>query len=203
MRENKTGAAMKHASSRQVFEYWNERRGDHIAPERGDIEPGPIRRALADTFILGRDTQGSQRFRLAGTRVCALFCNELKGTDFITLWAEAERPKLLELVGAATEESMGFIAGASGRNAAGATVGLELLLLPLRRRNQSPPRLLGVLAPLVPPYWLGATPVEDMTCSTIRYLGADSRLIAAPRLVPGTDDGRLRHGLTIYAGGRS
>jgi hypothetical protein len=203
MRENKTGAAMKHASSRQVFEYWNERRGDRIAPERGDIEPGQIRRALGDTFILGEDNQGSFRFRLAGTRACALFCNELKGADFVTLWVEAERAGLLELVTAATVESAGFIAGASGRNAAGATVDLELLLLPLQRGNLSRPRLLGVLAPLVPPYWLGATPVEEMTCGTIRYLGANSGLIAAPRLVPGMDNGRLRRGLTIYDGGRS
>ena len=47
---------MKHASSRDVFEYWNKRRGYRIAPERGDIEPGPIRRALGDTFILAQDT---------------------------------------------------------------------------------------------------------------------------------------------------
>jgi hypothetical protein len=203
MRENKTGAAMKHASSMQVFDYWNERRGDRMAPERGDIEPGQIRRALGDTFILGQDSQGKHRFRLAGTRTCALFGNELKGADFTTLWAEAERPKLLEWLTAATVESVGFIAGVSGCNAAGATVGLELLLLPLRRGNLSRPRLLGVLAPLVAPYWLGATPVEDMTCGTIRYLGANSGLLAAPRLVPGMDDGRLRHGLTIYDGGRS
>ena len=194
---------MKHASSRQVFEYWNERRGDRIAPERGDIEPGPIRRALGDTFILGQDAHGSHRFRLAGTRTCALFCRELKGADFISLWAEAERPNMLELVTAAAEEPVGFTAGVTGRNAAGVAVGLELLVVPLRRRNQMRGRLLGVLAPLVPPYWLGTTPVEGMTCGTIRYLGADSGLIAAPRLVPGTDDGRLRHGLTIYDGGRS
>lgn len=194
---------MKHASSRQVFEYWNERRGDRIAPERGDIEPGPIRHALGDTFILGQDTQGTHRFRLAGTRTCALFCRELKGADFIALWAESERAKLLKLVTTATEESAGFIAGALAHNATGATAALELLLLPLRRHNQSRARLLGVLAPLIPPYWLGATPVETMTCGTVRYLGAGSRLVAAPRLVPGTDDGRLRHGLTIYDGGRS
>jgi hypothetical protein len=100
-------------------------------------------------------------------------------------------------------ESVGFIAGAFGRNASGAIVGLELLLLPLRRGKLGCPRLLGVLAPLVPPYWLGATPVEEMTCGTIRYLGADCELIATPRLVAGMDDGRLRHGLTIYDGGRA
>jgi hypothetical protein len=68
---------MKHQSSLQVFEYWNEQRGRRVSPERGDIEPGPIRRALGDTFILGRDAEGAYRFRLSGTRTCALFCREL------------------------------------------------------------------------------------------------------------------------------
>jgi hypothetical protein len=126
MRENKTGAAMKHASSMQVFDYWNERRGDRMAPERGDIEPGQIRRALGDTFILGQDSQGKHRFRLAGTRTCALFGNELKGADFTTLWAEAERPKLLEWLTAATVESVGFIAGVSGCTAAAAAPARQL-----------------------------------------------------------------------------
>ncbi len=78
-----------------------------------------------------------------------------------------------------------------------------MLLLPLRHRDPAQTRLLGVLAPIVPPYWLGATPVEAMTCGTVRHLGADSDYVAAPRLVPGTDNGRQRHGLTVYDGGRS
>lgn len=194
---------MKHVSSRQVFEYWNERRGNRIAPERGDIEPGPIRRALGDTFILGRDAQGAHRFRLSGTRSCALFCRELKGVDFITLWAETERPDMLELVTTAAEESAGFIAGATGHNAEGASIDLELLLLPLRHNDPSQTRLLGVLAPFVPPYWLGVTPLQSMTCGTVRHLGPDTRHMAAPRLVPGTENGRISHGLVVYDGGRS
>lgn len=194
---------MKHASSHDVFEYWNKRRGHRIAPERGDIEPGPIRRALGDTFMLTQDAQGAYRFRLAGTRCCALFCRELKGADFIALWAEPERADMLELITAATEESAGFVAGLSGRNSDGAMIDLELLLLPLRHRHRSQMRLLGVLAPLVPPYWLGTTPVEGLTCGTIRYLGPDSEHVVAPRLVPGTENGRVRRGLTIYNGGRS
>jgi hypothetical protein len=196
-------SSMKHVSSRQLFGYWNERRGHRIAPERGDIEPGPIRRALGDTFILGRDANGAYRFRLAGTRTCALFCGELKGTDFIGLWAKTERPDMLERVAAAADESAGFIAGAMGRNADGAAAELELLLLPLAHSDRSQTRLLGVLAPLVPPYWLGATPIESMTCSTVRHLGPESGHIVAPRLVPGTENGRLRRGLIVYDGGRS
>ena len=136
---------MKHASSRQVFEYWNERRGDRIAPDRADIEPGPIRRALGDTFILGQDAEGAQRFRLAGGRIRT--GRELKGTDFLTIWEETERPNMLQLVTAAAEDSAGFVAGAVGRTGAGATAALELLVLPLRYRRQTRSRLLGVLTP--------------------------------------------------------
>jgi hypothetical protein len=194
---------MKHASSRQVFEYWNQRRGDRVAPDRADIEPGPIRRALGDTFILGEDAQGAYRFRLSGTRSCALFCRELKDADFLTLWDEAERPKMLQHVTAAVEDSAGFVAGAVGRTGAGATVDLELLVLPLRHRKQTRSRVLGVLAPLEPPFWLGLTPIEAISCGGIRYLGPDSRRIVAPRLVPGGDNADRYRGLTIYDGGRS
>src|SRR5258705_7752830 len=71
---SKTGARMKQASSRDVFNYWNERRGGRPAPDRSEIEPGAIRRALGDTFILAFDAGAEHPFRLAGTRVCALFC---------------------------------------------------------------------------------------------------------------------------------
>ena len=194
---------MKHASSHDVFEYWNEQRGHRIAPERGDIEPGRIRRALADTFILAQDAQGAYRFRLAGTRSCALFCRELKGAEFIALWAQPEQADMLKLITAATEESAGFVAGVSGRNSDGAMIDLELLLLPLRHRHRPQMRLLGVLAPLVPPYWLGTTPVEGLTCGTIRYLDPDRDHVMAPRFVLGMENGRMRRGLTIYDGGRS
>jgi len=193
---------MKHVSSRQVFEYWNERRGQRIAPERGDIEPGPIRRALSDTFILARDGQGAYRFRLAGTRSCALFCRELKGADFVALWEKEEQHRMQELIAAAAGESAGFVAGATARTASGATTELELLLLPLWHRDRAQVRLLGVLAPLVTPYWVGTTPVEALTCGTIRHLGPYSGLTDAPRLVPGSENGRTRRGLVVYDGGR-
>jgi hypothetical protein len=195
---------MKHASTRQVFEYWNERRGSRVAPERGDIEPGPIRRALGDTFILAQDSRGEgYDFRLAGTRICALFCGELKNTRFIDLWAQAEQAAMHNHLAAAVEESAGFVAGISGQNAEGASVDLELLLLPLIHRDHSQSRLLGVLAPVVTPYWLGARAVEQLRCGTVRYLGAAASTIDAPRLVPLSENARVRHGLVVYDGGRS
>ena len=46
---------MKHAASRELYAYWQERRGKRAAPERADIEPGAIRQVLSDAFILALD----------------------------------------------------------------------------------------------------------------------------------------------------
>jgi len=42
---------VKHPSVRELYRYWNAQRGLRAAPERSDIEPGAIRRALADTAV--------------------------------------------------------------------------------------------------------------------------------------------------------
>ena len=77
-KQNNHGRKMKHPSNRELFEYWNERRGTRLAPERADIEPGAIRHVLGDTFVIEVHGDESQAFRLAGTRLCALFGRELK-----------------------------------------------------------------------------------------------------------------------------
>jgi hypothetical protein len=192
---------MKHASSLQLFEYWNAQRGSRVAPERGDIDPGPIRGVLSDTFILGRDGQG-YRFRLAGTRACALFCRELKAADFLSLWPSTEQVQMQELLAAAADQATGFVAGVTARIASGASAELELLVLPLRNRDRTQTRLIGVLAPLVSPYWLGTKPVETMALGTIRHLGPGFRHVGAPRLVPGAE-AHARNGFLVYDGGRS
>ena len=81
---------MKHAASRELYAYWEERRGTRPAPERAEIEPGAIRGVLSDAFILALDGSAGHPVRLAGTRVCALFGRELKGESFLDLWGAAK-----------------------------------------------------------------------------------------------------------------
>lgn len=191
---------MKHASTRELFEYWNDRRRGRIAPDRADIEPGAIRRVLGDTFMLAQDAHGMLRFRLAGTRACALFCRELKGEAFVGLWAKAEQAAIRDLVANITDELAGVVAGVTAHNDEGKTIDLELLLLPLLHQDRNRPRLLGTLAPISVPYWLGTSPARALSCGTVRYLGPAVSTVAAPRIAPLA--GRLRHGLVVYDGGR-
>jgi hypothetical protein len=189
---------MKHRSTRDLFNYWNERRNRRPAPERCDIEPGPIRRALGDTFILSFNPAVGHPFRLAGTRLCALFCRELRGHSFVDLWAQSAQQELGTLTALLGTESSGFVAGASARNADGSTIALELLMLPLSHRGRIPARLLGVLAPLAVPYWLGLQPLAELSLNTVRHLDPD--VLLAPAFGAGQRHGRS--GFVVYPGGR-
>ena len=142
---------MKHPSTRAVFDYWNEKRGNRPAPERGDIDPAAIRHALGDTFMLAADFVDRLRFRLAGTRVCALFCREIKGEEFHALWNETSRKQIDDLLAVVNDEAVGAVAGVTGHAADGAMVDLEFLLLPLAHLGHARVRALGVLTPLVAP----------------------------------------------------
>ena len=201
---------MRHASTREVFDYWNARRGSRFAPDRAEIEPGAIRRALGDSFIMAYDPLAGHPFRLAGTRVCSLFAREIKNEPFARLWDAGSKPPIGELLGVVADEAVGIVAGVGARIAEGATVDLELLLLPLAYRGRTHVRMLGVLAPLSTPYWLGTQPIEALTLRTLRHLGPASQIAAAPRLVPtdalATPAPRVepaRPGFVLYQGGRA
>ena len=193
---------MKTAPVRKLFAYWNDRRGSRLAPERGDIEPGAIRGILGDSFILTFDPAAEYPFRLAGTRVCALFGLELKDEPFVQLWDEASRRSVAELAAIVADEAVAIVAGVVAQTAEGSRADLELLLLPLYHRGKTHVRLLGVLAPLAVPYWIGAEHVVSLTLGATRHLGPAVETAAAPRLVKGSE-GRPRRGLTIYDGGRN
>ena len=90
------------------------------------------------------------QFRLAGTRVCALFAREIKGEAFNALWSEASREHVEELLAAVIDENVGTVAGIIGRTEVATKWNWRLLLLPLAHAGHARVRALGVLAPLSP-----------------------------------------------------
>jgi hypothetical protein len=195
---------MKHPSTRELFDYWNDRRGSRPAPERGEIEPGAIRRVLADTFMLGIDPVTGHPFRIAGTRVCAIFGRELKGVAFTDLWREASRSAIAEILAVVATESVGVVAGASAHGSDGTLLKLELLALPLAQRDGTNARILGALSPAETPYWLGTGGLGPLTLGAIRYLGTMQTAPITAALPAGAGaSGRLRHGLVVYDGGHA
>jgi hypothetical protein len=193
---------MKHASTRALFDYWTQKRGNRPAPERAEIDPGAIRHSLGDTFMLATDFVDQLRFRLAGTRVCALFGREIKGEAFDTLWSEQSSESIADLMAVVNDEAVGAVAGLTGHTAGGTQIDLEMLVLPLAHAGHARVRAIGVLAPLVVPYWLGEKPVVELELGTLRHIGSELRTVRSPRSAPSNEDVRLRHGFVVYSGGR-
>lgn len=210
---------MKQDGSIALFQYWNGLRDGRAAPRRTEIEPGDIKSLLADTFILEKDARGEAVFRLAGTRLCAIYGRELKGFSFPSLWKEKDQRLIARLAhGAFTSKSVVVITY-QGFSRGGRENGFELLLLPLDGGIESP-RCLGVMSAGAKPYWLGADPIVEAGIETVRVIDPDREplflknrpAIAVPPLSPSESalaDGatrspngrRIRH-LVVLNGGR-
>lgn len=205
---------MKHAASRILFSYWNGLRGERTAPERSEIDPVAIREILADTFICEVDREAQHPFRLAGTRLCALFGREVKGLGFAALWSPSARAEgaceAHALVETVLAEASGVVAGLRGTTRNLKVLDIELLLLPLRHGGRTHARILGCISAATSFPWAGLDPVVQLDLTSVRIIrGSEAE---AERLAQtGTDASRphpepraeRRGAFTVYSGGKS
>ncbi len=210
---------MKLNGSIELFRYWNRLRDGRPAPARTEVEPADIKTLLADTFILEKDTRGEAVFRLAGTRLCAIYGRELKGFSFPSLWRDEDRRSLARLAENVFEKKSVVVISFEGISRNGRTNSFEMLVLPLDG-GVANPRCLGVMSADQKPFWLGADPIEEAEIQTIRVLDpardpifqTGRQAIGVPELspneLPATGDRRrpggsrrIRH-LVVLDGGR-
>ena len=157
---------MKHPVSREFFTYWESKRGEARAPERGDVDPSALRQLLGDIFVLAYDDAATHPFRVAGTRVCALFGRDVKDQSFPALFASQHRRDISDIIAAVAEECCPPLP-ALPRTSRRPHLHLELLLLPFNTRAHCPITLTGVLAPFEADH-RGA--LSDLQLTSWRYI---------------------------------
>jgi hypothetical protein len=172
---------LKHPFSHQLHAYWTERRGQRPAPERADIDPGAIRRILGDSFVLSREAEG-HRFRVAGTRLCALFGRELGGKPYSSIWDADSAARIRDIVAIVADEGLGLVAGACAKTCEDLDTSFEVLLLPLTHRGRMGARMLGLLVPLTRPFWLGMWPAKPLRLGAIKFIAPDADPLPAAGL---------------------
>lgn len=204
---------MKHEGTVSLFQYWDRLRGEREAPHRTDIEPADIKSILADTFILEQNDEGEASYRLAGTRLCAIFGRELKGGVFTANWADKDRRVLERLIQGAFRLNNVVVVSFVGVSHGGRTNSFELLVLPLDGGGGRL-RALGAISPLEKPFWLGADPVAQCRIESLRIIdpSVDSLFlnnrpeVRVPPLSPedavAGDQGRRVGHLLVLEGGR-
>ena len=197
---------MKHATTRTIFSYWDALRGERAAPERGEIEPGEIRHALADTFILELGAARSAEIRLAGTRFCAFFGRELRGLPFQGLWSHSATRDVVHLIDVAVDETAVVVAGVVGATAEGDTVEFEMVILPLRHRGKTHSRLLGAISPAEVPSWIGLHPVVSLSLKSLRVVRTPSQAARGSDVEKETAEAEAnerRRSFVVHSGGLS
>lgn len=194
---------MKLAGSIALFHYWNRLRGGRSAPRRTEIEPADIKKLLADTFILEKDSRGEAVFRLAGTRLCAAYGRELKGFSFPSLWRARDQRFVSRLVDGVFRKHAVMHVAYQAMSRSGRKVPFELLALPLDGGTGSQ-RCLGVATPAHKPFWLGADPIVDAMVDTMRIVDPEEERIARPEIgTPSLVPGELDEASTLAGYGRA
>lgn len=164
---------MKHPSCHYLYNYWNRLRAGAVAARRGDIEPAAIRPVLGDAFILEVLDADTYRFRLAGTRICSVYCREMKGLNFVDLWSKEDRRGIADAMAAVSKRGAVVSLGFNGHSDRGQTLGFEVLILPLRHIGPTFDRILGAFGAMERPYWLGVHPIVRQDLTSLRLLTPD------------------------------
>ena len=203
---------MLHATTNALYAYWNEVRGERIAPRRFDIEPSQLGTMLSETFILEDDGTGPAIFRLAGTKVCDNFGREFRGTRFADLFAEDTRAAIAaHLEEVRIHGAVQVLEVTTGPDAKRA-VSFEILLLPLIHSGTKISRILGTIVAVDPPQWLGSERLPVLTVLRQERMWPEGRPHAAlekfrnqPALIPELAGARLirvnRRSFRILDGG--
>lgn len=164
---------MKHGTTRRLHAYWDRIRGAAAAPRRSQVDPKDIRDILADTLILELVKDGVPMFRLAGTALCAAYCQELQGKDFLSLWSEADRIALRRGLAEAVAKTAPLLFEFTGTTERGYDLQMEGVLLPLVQNLGPADRFIGAIAPFTQPYWLGTQPLLRQRLGSLHVLYRD------------------------------
>ena len=147
---------MKHKTTHTLYAYWNEIRGQRVAPSRFEIEPSRIAAILPDTFILDCGEPRSYRFRLAGTRMSSLLGRDIRDTGFLDLFHSSDHGTLSHVLQHAIDLAPASLlttvpsAAATTEAAPDPTMHIEILLLPLFHTTNAVTRMVGCAVPLEP-----------------------------------------------------
>ena len=126
---------MRHRTTEAVFSYFNGLRGNRPAPLRVEIDPAALKPVLPDIFIMEKGRDGIVRFRLAGTRVCAILGRELRESGFADIWDPAVRHRMRLAADTVLANRKGLEIAVTALDVDGGTLDLEMLMLPLFSRS--------------------------------------------------------------------
>ena len=203
---------MKNRASKQLHAYWNEVRGDRLAPRRFEIEPARLAAILPDAFILERLGDMDIRYRLAGTRIIEHFGSDFRNASFFDGFVSTDRKVMERQIRDMVTYGGGALFEVTSTAPSGRKVTHECLLLPLIHMRDTVDRFVGCISTADEPDWLGEEPLMEKTLTAFQAIlgdtGAAGEVLPFPQplaLDPNIRTGRIvrsnRRYFRVYDGG--
>ena len=191
--EGKRQAGMSHSNTQRLTDYWRRRRGAGLAPLRSSVDPCDFADLLPQIFILGRTAPGRFAFRLGGGLLEDLHGRDLRRSDFIPLWAGADRPGLQSAMENSLRRGQAIIVETEGVTDDGRNARLEILLAPMISNTGQVDRFLGLYQPVSPLQRLYGRPLERLSVHQVLTLAPSpvgAQVHVFPQLRLAAVDGR-------------
>ncbi|MGI2032082.1 PAS domain-containing protein [Rhizobium panacihumi] len=171
---------MQTEAGNELFSYWLELKRDGALPQQREFEPARVRHMLPDLFILGKNDAGILSFRLAGTRLCAIFGHELRGRPFACLWHRTQRRHANIGIQAMLARGRPMVTDVTGI-AAESVHEYQLVLLPMRSGDSEPDRIIGAILPRQPRNSARLETISCLHAGESRSIGEDNPQIPPDR----------------------
>ncbi|MFV0294650.1 MAG: PAS domain-containing protein [Hyphomicrobiaceae bacterium] len=165
---------MKQPTSRLLYGYWNEVRGDRIAPTRFEIEPSRISEILSEAFILELGERGGHVFRLAGSRICEQIGIELRGRD--VRWLAGRDDSILDdMLEKITRDGGVGVLEVDAETRDGRHADFEMIILPLIHPAEKITRFVGAISFVDPPAWIGIEALTPVAIKSYEVIWPEGR----------------------------
>ncbi|MDX2235527.1 MAG: PAS domain-containing protein [Hyphomonadaceae bacterium] len=143
-----TGEETFHPDTRALLAYGRVLAGSGDPPPRAPGQTVGADRLAERLFVFDRQGDGRLMIRTFGAELTALFGQDLRDRDFAALWPPADRGLLSAFISAVSEANQPGILRVRAEAAAGARLGAEILITPLRTPPLTADRYLGLFQPL-------------------------------------------------------
>jgi hypothetical protein len=160
-----------HPGSRQLFRQWEMLRAERACPTREDFEFAQLKGILPDVVIIDRDfLRNSFKFRLAGTRVCTLFNQNLTGGNVLSGWDSFEADVISRHLLTVINQQQPAVVRMRLTTDRGQVIAAEMVALPVQMRNSHRIQIIGGLFPFRAAQSLGHAGITNRELVSARVI---------------------------------
>jgi hypothetical protein len=195
-----------HPGCRQLFRYWEMLRAERPCPTREEFDVFSLKSILPDMVVIDRDyLRNSFKYRLAGTRVSALFNQNVTNAAVTNGWDSFESDVISRHLLTVVNQQQPAVIRMRFTTDRAQAVAAELVALPVQMRDSHRVQIIGGLFPFRAAQSMGHAGVTKRELVSARVIWTE-HVKEMHRVEPDSAHPPIRQSLrnfTLIAGGKA